>query len=62
VVQVFGIDQRSAHFKSLVMLALVLALFWLSYMYGLNRGMDRLFAGPLNTRAQQIASAISDVA
>src|SRR6516162_2591029 len=62
VVQAFGIDQRSAHFKSLVMLALALALFGLSYIYGLNRGMDRMFAGPLDTRAQQIASAISDVA
>jgi len=62
VVQVFEIDQRSAHFKSLVMLALALALFGLSYVYGLNRGMDRVFAGPLDTRAQQVAAAISDVA
>jgi hypothetical protein len=50
------------HFKSLVMLVLALAMFGLSFVYGLNRGMDRMFAGPLDTRAQQIASAISDVA
>jgi hypothetical protein len=60
--QLFRADQRHAHFKSLAMIVLALALFVLSYVYGLNRGMDRLFAGPLDTRAQQIASAISDVA
>src|SRR5262245_29968819 len=62
VVQALEIAQKSAHFKSLVMLALALALVGLSYVYGLNWGMDRRFAGPLDTRAQQIASAISDVA
>jgi hypothetical protein len=44
------------------MLFLAAALFGLSYIYGLNRGMDRMVSGPLDTRAQQIASALSDVA
>jgi hypothetical protein len=48
--------------NSQIMLVLSLALFGLSYLYGVNRGMDHMLAGPLDSRAQQIASAISDTA
>lgn len=47
---------------SLVMLGLALILFVEAYGYGVSRGMDRLFGGPLDTRAQQMAAAISDTA
>lgn len=47
---------------SLIMLALAAALVAGAFSYGLSKGMHLLFSGPLDTRAQQIASAMSDTA
>jgi hypothetical protein len=47
--------------NSVAMLILAAILFGLSYAYGISVGMDRILDGALDSRAQQIASAISDV-
>lgn len=50
------------HCRPAAMLALAIALVALAYVFGLNVGMDRRFAGPLDTRAQQVSSALADTA
>ena len=42
--------------------SIALFIFFLSFGYGLNKKMDGVFTTPLDTRAQQMASAISDTA
>lgn len=50
------------HTDSILMSLTAIVLFGTAVVYGLNNGMDRRFPGPMDTRAQQIAAAISETA
>jgi len=48
--------------QSIAMLVVAASLVATSYAFGIHRGMDKMFPGPLDARASQVASALADVA